>query len=264
LLASQDPQDISAQQAATRRAVWQRLKPLLLSPSSWSAQQAQASKILQGLLEAIIPIPLDLKRFRPGQALAARQELNLPFDRRIFLVRGTHPNITYKGFQVFQKALEHLATLAPALPYKIHVIVAGTTGLLPQNMGSITTSDLGPLVGDQALARAYQACDVFVSPSIHDAGPMMVGEAMLCGRPVVAFPVGIAVDLVKHAQTGELAAPIGDANALAQVMARYATLSSQELEAQQAQASALAEKVFSPTYFQTALVAAIEKYRAQQ
>jgi glycosyltransferase involved in cell wall biosynthesis len=264
LLASQDPQDISAQQAATRRSVWQRLKPLLLSPSSWSAQQAQASKILQGLPEAIIPIPLDLKRFRPGQALAARQELNLPLDRRIFLVRGTHPNITYKGFQVFQKALEHLATLAPALPYKIHVIVAGTTGLLPKNMGSITTSDLGPLVGDQALARAYQACDVFVSPSIHDAGPMMVGEAMLCGRPVVAFPVGIAVDLVKHAQTGELAAPIGDANALAQVMARYATLSSQELEAQQAQASALAEKVFSSTYFQTALVAAIEKYRSQQ
>jgi len=264
LLSSTDSQDISAQQASQRAAVWQRLRPLLLSPSSWSAQQAQDSKILRGLPEAIIPIPLDLKRFNPGRAQEARQALNLPQDRRIFLVRGTHPSITYKGFQVFRQAVEQLAQVAESLPYKIHIIVAGTAGLLPAQLGSITVTDLGPLVGDQALAQAYQACDVFVSPSINDAGPMMVGEAMLCARPVVAFPVGIAIDLVKTNQTGTLVRPIGDAAALASVLAHYATLEQAALEAQQTQARRLAETLFSPVYFEQAFTAAVQQYSKQR
>jgi glycosyltransferase involved in cell wall biosynthesis len=65
--------------------------------------------------------------------------------------------------------------------------------------------ELGYLRGDAALALAYQAADLFVCPSVEDAGPMMIPEAMLCGTPVVAFDTGGAPDLIRPHENGYLA-----------------------------------------------------------
>ena len=76
---------------------------------------------------------------------------------------------------------------------------------------------LGLLRDDRSLALAYQATDYLLSPSLLDSGPMMVLEALLCGTPVIAFPVGYAADIVpkfrlgriaKHADTADLAESI--------------------------------------------------------
>lgn len=53
--------------------------------------------------------------------------------------------------------------------------------------------------------KAYYACDVHVSPTLADSGPIMVNYSFACKRPVVAFPVGIAATLVKDRETGFLA-----------------------------------------------------------
>ncbi|HAK12692.1 MAG TPA: glycosyl transferase family 1, partial [Chitinophagaceae bacterium] len=39
---------------------------------------------------------------------------------------------------------------------------------------------------EQALAKYYQLADLFISPSIEDAGPMMILESLPCGTPVIA------------------------------------------------------------------------------
>lgn len=57
----------------------------------------------------------------------------------------------------------------------------------------------------QGLFTAYYACDIYVSPSLLDSGPYMVNYAMACGRPVIAFPVGVALDLIIPQQTGWIA-----------------------------------------------------------
>ena len=57
----------------------------------------------------------------------------------------------------------------------------------------------------EGLFTAYYACDIYVSPSVEDSGPFMVNYAIACGRPVIAFPVGIALDLVIKKQTGWIA-----------------------------------------------------------
>ena len=63
---------------------------------------------------------------------------------------------------------------------------------------------LGYLNEDQ-LIEAYQMADVFVCPSLADAGPLMVKQSCFCGTPVVAFPVGVSAELVENGETGYLA-----------------------------------------------------------
>lgn len=53
--------------------------------------------------------------------------------------------------------------------------------------------------------KAYFACDIFASPTLADSGPYMVNYAAACGRPTVAFPIGVALDLAIPGKTGYIA-----------------------------------------------------------
>jgi len=52
------------------------------------------------------------------------------------------------------------------------------------------------------LPDIYSMSDVFLSPSVNDAGPTMVNQSMACGTPVVAFDMGTAIDVIKGYNTG--------------------------------------------------------------
>jgi D-inositol-3-phosphate glycosyltransferase len=99
------------------------------------------------------------------------------------------------------------------------------------------------------LARAYQAADFFVSPSTNETGPMMAGEAMACGRPLIAYPIGIAPDLVVPGLNGTLVEPVGDVAALALAIRDYAEMPAAQLAARQQAAADSAGRIFSARYF---------------
>ena len=245
LLSSTDPQDISAVQAARRARLWQELDVAVLAPSGWSARQAKESFTLGGRELRSFPIPLDLAVLRPADRLSARQALGLPLEGRIVLVRALDPGLTYKGFGLFLEALRQLDDQGLAL----HVAVIGDRGFLPGGFRHVTFTELGPQRGDAALARAYQAADFFVSPSTNETGPMMAGEAMACGRPLIAYPIGIAPDLVEQGRNGTLVEPVGDVAALAAAVRAYAEMPAAELAARQQAAADSAGRIFSARYF---------------
>ena len=245
LLSSSDPQDISSVQAARRAQLWKELDVAILAPSGWSARQAKESFTLGGRELRTFPIPLDLAVLRPADMLSARQALGLPVEGRIVLVRALDPGLVYKGFGLFLEALKQLDDQGVAL----HVAVIGDRGFLPGGFRHVTFTELGPQRGDAALARAYQAADFFVSPSTNETGPMMAGEAMACGRPLIAFPIGIAPDLVEQDRNGTLVEPVGDVAALAAAIRAYAELPAAELVARQQAAADSAGRIFSASYF---------------
>jgi hypothetical protein len=256
LLASSDPQDVSSIQAARRARIWKELGAVVLAPSGWSARQAKESFTLGALELRTFPIPLDLAVLKPAaDQLAVRRELGLPAEARIVLVRALDPALTYKGFGLFLEALRRLDEQGVVL----HVAVIGDRGLMPGGFRHITTTELGPQLGDAALARAYQAADFFVSPSTNETGPMMAGEAMACGRPLIAYPIGIAPDLIEQGRNGTLVEPVGDVAALAAAIRTYAEMPAAELAARQQAAADSAGRIFSAGYFAQQVQAALRR-----
>jgi glycosyltransferase involved in cell wall biosynthesis len=61
--------------------------------------------------------------------------------------------------------------------------------------------------------------DIFVLPSLHEASPMALLEAMYCRLPVVASETGGIVEMIEH-ETDGLLVPTGDADALTHSLAR--------------------------------------------
>jgi glycosyltransferase involved in cell wall biosynthesis len=256
LIASCDDHDISASQASKRRQVWDAVGAVVLAPSSWSANNARLSLVLRSLRLYTFPIPLDLAVLNPQRDQAdARLRLGLPMDRRVVLVRALSPSIPYKSFGLFQAAL----AMMDEEGVRLHVLAVGEEGHIPAGLKHITHTDLGALKGDVALAEAYRASDFFVSCSIQDAGPMMIGEAMACGRPSIAYPIGIAPDLIEQGLNGTIIQPVGDVAALAAALREYAEMPSAELAARQQAAADSAGRIFSADYFAQQVQAALRR-----
>lgn len=91
--------------------------------------------------------------------------------------------------------------------------------------GNIVFIDFSP---PEELVQLYSACDVFVSPSLHESFGLPTLEAMACGRPVVATPTGIVPELEAYGLKGLEIVPIGDAGKLAQAIIRLLALGEEE------------------------------------
>jgi glycosyltransferase involved in cell wall biosynthesis len=140
------------------------------------------------------------------------------------------------------EALRELRTLWTAAGRaldELHLAVIGSQGDSLANQLPLPATLLGQQQTDADLVRTYQAADLFVCPSLEDAGPMMIPEAMLCGTPVVAFEMGGAPDLIRNGSNGQLAA-LGDIKELANAMFQVLTAADAERLRLQARRDALA------------------------
>jgi glycosyltransferase involved in cell wall biosynthesis len=253
LIGSSRTDDLSARQAAERRRIWREVGAVLLAPTEWSARQARESAITGGLPSKVFPIPIDLDVLRPvDDPRAARAALGLPAEARVLLVRGIDPALTYKGFGLLLQALRLLDDQGVAL----HVAVLGETGLMGDGWKHLTYTELGMRRGDAAIAVAYQSADFFVNPSTNDNGPMMVGEALVCGVPVVAYPVGLPSVPWAEGMVGSIAKPIGDVPALAAALRAFAQMPAAELAAKKRAAAAAARPLYAASHFSDQLAAA--------
>jgi glycosyltransferase involved in cell wall biosynthesis len=148
-----------------------------------------------------IPAITDDQVFRPLDRTQARERLDVPPHASVVLVGAgnlVHPRKGVVRYGV--PAIRRLGELAPER--EVFVLAVGARGdelELP-----LPGRSLGPVSDPVAMALCYQAADVYLCPTVADAGPLMIPESLLCGTPVVAFDVGYAVDLVRDGQTGYL------------------------------------------------------------
>ena len=147
---------------------------------------------------------VELPAFDPSSAFAWRTKL-LPHGG--FLVGSVGQLQPQKGFHDFIRA----ARLVIASNPNVHFAIAGAGPL--QSSLEFLISELGLrdcffLCGFQSDAASFLAAlDLFVSSSHWEGGPLVVCEAMLLGKPVVATDTGWNRELIASEGTGKLVQP---------------------------------------------------------
>jgi len=138
-----------------------------------------------------------------------------PAQPLIVTVARLHPQ---KGLDVLLEAVAKLRSEVP----DVRLAIVGEGPLLASLQANIERLGLGAavvLAGPSPNAADEMAvADVVAVSSRWESGPLVVAEAMLLGRPVVATAVGWVPQLVLTGRTGRMVPP-GDADALATALA---------------------------------------------
>jgi glycosyltransferase involved in cell wall biosynthesis len=206
--------------------LWGQHSQIATSESWWAAAMARwarpradlvvavAEAVRESLVAAghlprdrvtVIANGVDAKRFRPGDGGALRASLGLaPGD----LVVGA------AGRLAPEKGLGHLiaaVALARARGLPVELLLAGDG---PQRAALTARAQELRIAGhvrflgfQRQLERLFPACDVYALPSLEEASPMALLEAMSCGLPVAATAVGGVPEILDQGGCGLLVPP---------------------------------------------------------
>jgi glycosyltransferase involved in cell wall biosynthesis len=184
-----------------------------------SPRHIEFSKWLQPHREkcVVIPFGIEQERFGKAQVLTAKASSNM--GRPILLTVGRL--VGYKGHHWLIEAMKKVDA-------DLWIIGSGPleAELREQTADSGLNGRVHFLgnVSDDDLPAFYQACDVFILPSItpNEAFGMVQLEAMACGRPVISCDLNSGVPWVnQHERTG-LVIPPRDVVALSSAINKLA------------------------------------------
>jgi glycosyltransferase involved in cell wall biosynthesis len=196
----------------------------LLTFSSTDKLRAEKCNFYLNSKASAIFLPVNENIFHPVPKTQARKDLNLPQDKKIIFFAATDINERRKGFAELQEALNCLCKKINDSAENGNwdgqtddylLVTAGKhfPALNGMHACSIPMIHLGYL-SEQDMVKAFGAATLFVCPTLEDSGPGILGQAMLCGIPTVAFTTGAAADMIQTGRTGYLA-KLGDSADLA-------------------------------------------------
>lgn len=191
----------------------------LVAPSKWLQNEALNSRVIHGKTVKHIAYGLNKETFNIRDKFYSRNLLNLPHDKKVILfVAESLNNTKRKGFEFLEKAFKLL---------KNDNVVLCAVGHKKVKLNfTNNVIELGAINDELLMSVAYSAADVFVIPSLMDNLPNTVLESLMCGTPVIGFPVGGILDMVKHEENGYLANEIS-ANALKHEIEKFLNNSNQ-------------------------------------
>jgi glycosyltransferase involved in cell wall biosynthesis len=168
-----------------------------------------------------VPNGIDTRLYRPAPVnWNTHQELRRGASH-VVLIIGHLSDV--KGYPTF---LHAAARIASQLPGCLFLALGGeTTGPGPLERYERLAGELGlrdrvRFLGFRSdVADVMRAADVVVLPSLSEGLPLVILEAMSCGKPVVATPVGGIPEALVDGETGLLVPP-NDSEELAKAVVR--------------------------------------------
>ena len=162
----------------------------------WMEKEAKNSDIFNKYPFTIIPNGIDTTTFKPRDKIYSRELLNIPQNKKVILFVSDSVENKRKGFEFLQRALDQIKRDDIIL---LPVGAKGSTLSQKQNI-----KELGYVRDELLMSILYSAADVFIIPSLMDNLPNTVLESIMCGTPVIGFPVGGIPDMIQHGENGLL------------------------------------------------------------
>lgn len=213
-LSSTDDGDLSRRQWLHKRDVLRPAPLTFVSPGNDTAELARRSSLFHQHEVVTIPHAVDSRVFDLGDRAAARHALRIPQDARVICISAVGWQNPYKGTDDLLAALRRIGETPGESRGSTFLLVVGSGGERLIESQPFPGLALKLLTDDLALALVFRSADVLVCSSRAETGPQTLPEAMLCGTPAAAFPVGAVPDFVRHGETGYIA-QAGDSDDLA-------------------------------------------------
>ncbi len=189
---------------AIKKQVMSKIDNLtIVAPSEWLAEEARKSEVFKGKSIHCIPYGLDPDIYSPKDKNYSRDLLGIPRDKKVILFVADSINKSRKGFVFLKEAFKQLSLENITL-----CTIGHSEGLEMEN----EVVEIGAINDEMLMSYAYSAADVFVIPSLMDNLPNTVLESLMCGTPVIGFPVGGIPDMIDHGKNGLLTKEISVAS----------------------------------------------------
>lgn len=204
-LFSNDPNDITHKNIMYKKAYFDKTNISIVLASEWQYLQATKSMIFKDKPIHKILISINPEVFKTLPKDISRKKVGIPTEKKVIFFGAKNFNDERKGFKYVLEALQKLKELLasdPALMDKIFLLMAGEDTEQLKSQLPFENKNLGMLDNNYGIASAYQAADVYICPSIEDAGPSMINQSIMCGTPVVSFAQGVSLDIVITGKTG--------------------------------------------------------------
>ncbi|MCI5450586.1 glycosyltransferase [bacterium] len=224
-LVSSDSNDQSHKNWLVKKQNYDNIEIAMLC-NSWQRNLISQTGLVRGDCLFLSSIILNHDRFVPMSRTYCQRYFGIsPSVKCVFLARATKE--AFKGFSKLVVSVnDFFDKLPPSEQRDVLLVLIGENDPWYENVIHMPVLNLGFLNQDQ-LIRVYSAVDVFLSPSISDAGPSMVNQSQMCGIPTISFNIGTAMDVVENKKNGYVARNF-DCDDFAQGLRWYYKTSQQE------------------------------------
>ena len=173
--------------------------------SDWLAECARSSALLEGKRVLSIPNPINTRLYSPSNGSKARETLALPQGKKLLLFAAYRVTSKIKGIDYLCEAMDILAKQHPDLTSNIAVVAVGKESDALKDMLPVKIYSFGYVSNESKMISIYNACNLFMIPTMQDNLPNTVMESMSCGIPCVAFNVGGIPQMIDHKINGYVA-----------------------------------------------------------
>lgn len=195
-------QDISYKNYKEKQRLFEKYSSTITGPSNWIVAEARKSGIVAGKDIVYIPNCYDEAIFYPRtDKNRIREKLQIDTKKKIILFGAAFNGTANrnKGFSYLLDALQELAK------EEYFLLIFGNAKEEECRVLGQEYRLLGYISDEKILSEVYNIADVYVTPSLQESFGLTVCEAMACGTPVTAFPVGGINDQITHKANGYLA-----------------------------------------------------------
>lgn len=257
---SNDPHDFTYYNAHYRKPLFEELGCVFMG-NTWMNKFARQSFIFgNGYIEETCVV-VNENEFKPRDKKKCRKIFNIDTSKEFLIFAGANSlSDPRKGMNYLIESLNHLYDKLPEEKRRnVLLVLAGYNSETLIDAIPFDVKFLG-YVSFDTLKNVYSMSDVFLSPSIEEAGPMMINQALSSGLPVISFKIGTALDVVVNKGTG-YCVDTKDSKGLAEGIYKIMNLSTTDYENISSRCRQIAIETSSYGAYSANIVKLFEKYK---